>query len=154
MRKFNTPSRMAKLLAMLCKHKGLELIYLKPQDANMEDDTVSGRVILGDNWEKIEMPIPMFIYVNSYLFLHQIKVTNYLKIKTRLSINQFGIISKNDLPTQLIKSNIIGHLAIPTKDIIQYEDIINYIDEYKIVVMKPVKSLQGKNVYILRKKDN
>jgi len=113
-RKANKPGKKAKVFAIMCKNEGLELIYINPKDVDRKRNVVNGRIYLNNEWVRIEISIPKFIDVNPYLFLSHKKLMSYLKRTTKLSIDQFGIISKYDLQKKLLENKKLSEFAIPT----------------------------------------
>lgn len=154
LRKIDKPSKIAKIIAITCKQQGIELVYFTPKDVNLKTHMVNGKIFLNNQWVKIEVPIPKCIDVNPYLYFSNKKVMGYLNRNSILSPNQFGIISKDKLQRKLLESGKVNYLAIPTSKISNFNDLLDYVIRFKKVVVKPKNGLQGKNVYVLKVKDN
>src|SRR5699024_2967614 len=150
-RKNSKPLKAAKIIAITSKQQGIDIVYFTPKDVDMEREKINGKILLHNQWTNIEVLIPKFIDVNPYLFLSNSKVMDFLNKKTILSPNQFGIIAKDKLQETLLSSNKIKHLAIPTDEIHRYGDILKLLERHVNVVIKPIKGLGGKNVYILKR---
>ena len=155
MRKSKSPSFMAKFIAITCKNQGIELIYMTPEDVNIKSNTVNGYIYLNNEWEKVTVPIPSFIDISPHLFTYKKykKILNYLKKNTKLSIDERHIILKDELQFQLRKNKDFYHIAIPTKKLNAFSDLTKWLDKYKTIVVKPVRGLQGNDVYILKKEE-
>src|SRR5699024_2058543 len=68
MRNFRKPSYLAKLVAVVSKYQGIELIYLRPSDVNVKKGTVNGRMFIDNSWVSVEVPLPKFIDISPYCF--------------------------------------------------------------------------------------
>lgn len=59
------PRKMAKLLAVLCKASGFELLYFTLKDVQT-DGMIEGEMYLHDQWVPVTADISAFIDVNAY----------------------------------------------------------------------------------------
>src|SRR5690625_4037649 len=143
LRTSRTPSMLAKLLAVTCKEQNIEFIYIIPQDICIKTDTVIGKSLIHGKWCPIETKIPKFIDVNPYFFNNKKykKTLNYLSEKSNLSIYNGYIILKDELQYYLNKHNKLSSIAIPTYKLNSFDRLVELIDNYNIVVVKPVKGL-------------
>lgn len=76
---------------------------------------------------------------------------NYLRNKTFLSDDRANVLSKIKLQNILRNDQEFSHLIIPTHKVRKFEDIIHYLNEYSSIVLKPLRGIQGRGVYILNK---
>lgn len=155
LRKKAKPSFMAKLLAITCKNYGLELIYITPKGIQMKSKKVNGYVYINNKWEKVTAPLPRFIDISPILFSHKKykEVLDYLKKNTKLSIDERHIILKSDLQKELQKNKKLSHLAIPTRNVTSFNDLLDWLKKYNTIVAKPVRGMQGNGVYIINYKE-
>lgn len=115
MRNFKTPNYMANLSAKLCEHHGLKLIYIRPQDVNIEKGTVQGKILIDNEWIKTEAPLPNFIDVSIYCYKKKNrKIMNYLREKVFLSDNNTNRLGKEKLQKILKQDTNFAHLTIPS----------------------------------------
>src|SRR5699024_12225950 len=85
MRNFRKPSYLAKLVAVVSKYQGIELIYLRPSDVNVKKGTVNGRMFIDNSWVSVEVPLPKFIDISPYCFKQKNrKIIEYLRKNTIL----------------------------------------------------------------------
>lgn len=149
MANFDKPTKLAKVIAMMCKNYHIDLIYLRPKDVNIEKNTVSGRVFRNNRWVKNEVKIPPFIDIAPYCFMKKNKeITDYLKEQTFLSDNRDNVITKEKLQERLKEDEKFSHLVIPTERVGQFEDILTFLEQYKTVVIKPIHGLKGRGVFM------
>lgn len=152
MRNFKNPTYMAKLTAMLCKYHDLDLIYLRPEDVNLEDNSINGKMYIDNKWIEVKTELPSFIDISQYCFKRKNNtIINYLRKNTLLSDNRRNILSKKMLQNQLLKSDIFKQLVIPTHNVEEFGEILKWLDKYASIVLKPIKGERGKGVYVLRK---
>src|SRR5699024_12441373 len=124
MRNFRKPSYLAKLVAVVSKYQGIELIYLRPSDVNVKKGTVNGRMFIDNSWVSVEVPLTKFIDISPYCFRQKNrKIIEYLRKSTILSDNRIVRMNNEELQYELNKANQFLHLVIPTIHSHNYTDI-------------------------------
>src|SRR5699024_8580879 len=95
-----------------------------------------------------------FIDVSPYCFKRNYKeVMDYLEEKTQLSsAGRYGF-DKKVLQTFLHGIENFKHLVIPTTKVNMFSDMVGFVEEHEVIVMKPLGGEKGKGVYILTKKE-
>lgn len=152
---FNKPTELAKITSLISRAYNIEVIYLRPKDVMIEESKVKGQVFIDNVWKEKITEIPDFIDVTPYCFKKvNIEKMNYIKEKTFLSDNRKNVISKIRLQNLLKEDKDFSNLIIPTHTLKEADDIVHYLDEYGTIVIKPLRGLRGRGVYILKKKDN
>src|SRR5699024_4213894 len=153
MRKPSQPGHMAKLLAIMCKHEGLDLIYLTPENVSAKTGKVNGKMLINKKWLNVEIDLPKFIDINPYFFTNKKykQIMNYLKDNTILSSDKKIPFPKDEL-YRFKNDEYISKFLIPTEKIESMESMKSFLEKYGTVVIKPVNSSQGKNILILNKK--
>jgi len=152
MRNFANPPYMAKLTAMLCKYHGIDLIYMRPSDINMETNMVNGKIFVKNRWQNVETELPPFIDISQYCFKKRNRdIINYLRNNTILSGDKINALSKEKLQNELKKDEAFRHLVIPTMRAKQFSDLEDFLNKYAAIVLKPIHGERGRGVYILRK---
>ena len=155
MANFNKPTKIAKYISLISQVYGIEVIYMRPSDIDIENETVTGKVFDNNEWVEKQTDIPPFIDIAPYCFKKENKaITDYLKRNTFLSDNQYGLLSKRALQEQLLKDPEFSHLVIPTHKVNSFEDMQYHLEKYSKVVLKPLGGLQGKGIYVLEKIEN
>lgn len=154
MRNFIKPTEMARLIAMLCKYHGMDLIYLRPRDVNMDNNSVRGKMLIDNKWITVETDIPKFIDISPYCFKAKNRhIMRYLRSKTQLSDDRTNRLSKVNLQIKLNEDKRFEHLVIPTISADKFENIEDSLKKYSTIVMKPIGGERGKGVYILKKEN-
>jgi len=152
MHNYKKPPQLVELITMASKHHNIDIIYMRPMDVDMERDVVRGRVLENNKWVERETEIPAFIDISPYCFKRKNKsVTDYLKEKTFLSDNRYNVLTKEKLQEKLKEDENFSHLVIPTENVESIKDIKSYLDKYSTIVLKPLRGIQGKGVFILSK---
>lgn len=152
MRNVKYPPKIAKLTAQICSHYDLQLIYIRPQDVNIENKTVKGKILKGTKWINVTRDLPKVIDMSQYCFKRKNRlIINFLRVNSYLTYDSNKIVSKEKLQTELFKDDRLKHLVIPTKRIETIESIIEFLDKYPKSIIKPVAGEKGNNVYMLTK---
>lgn len=155
MTNFNKPTELAKVTSLICKAYNIELVYLRPKDIMIEKNKVKGQVFINNKWKEKITDIPPFIDVVPYCFQNNNnEIMNYLKKKTFLSDDRTNVLSKIQLQDILKNDKDFSHLIIPTHNVKKAEDIIHYLNEYSTIVLKPLRGMRGRGVYVLNKENN
>lgn len=152
-RRSKKPGHIAKTLAIVSKYYDVELVYINPEDIEIGNDKVEGRILVKDKWVRKEVELPRFIDVKSTLFSYKKhrKKLRYLSKKSTLSVNKRLPLPKDQLYDSFGNDSDISPYLIPTKTVENTDDIFQMIKSYRKVVIKPVRSNGGKNVIIMNK---
>src|SRR5699024_10619021 len=130
-----------KLNAINCHFYGLEMVYFEPKDINMNNDTINGQVLTKDGW--IRKTVDIHKIINNKPFLGKQKaIYDYLERKSKLMIHSFG--GKEIVTKKFIEEGSHKYLLIPTKKVVNFNSILDYLQKYKKVVLKPVSADGGR----------
>src|SRR5690625_1208739 len=152
MTNFNKPTELAKITSLISKSYGMEIIYLRPKDVDIKTGKVRGKVLKNNTWVRKKTDLPPFIDISIYFFKKENeKIIDYLKKNSYLSDNRENVIRKRALQNHLKHDADFSHLVIPTHTIRKYETLLNYLEQYTKVVLKPSGGIRGKGIYILEK---
>lgn len=153
MRNGKRPSGLAKLTAMLCESQGINLLYMRPEDINIEENSVTGLIFEDNKWKKLEAAVPSVIDLNQACFKKKNRtIIHYLRKNSLLTYDTKNPLNKQELMSKLEEDNNFSYLAIPSSKTDNFENMINFLGEHESIVMKPIHSDRGRGVYILRKK--
>lgn len=155
LRRFNKPNHMAKLLAMICEHQGIRLLYFNPKGVMIENNKIKGNMLFNNKWIEVEVDTPRFIDINPNYFNSKKyqDIVNHLNKHSILSADKRMPLAKDRLQEVFKDDPKVSKYLIPTKNITTYSDIEEYVDKFNTVVLKPVFSNQGRNVFILKKEE-
>ena len=154
LRNRKSPSKLSRLLAMSCKSRGIDVIYMTPWGVNKETGTVDGKAFINNEWVSIRTSLPPFIDISPYCFKKMDKrVIDYLKEKTILSYNRENLINSEKLHLKIKADTELNAFALPSSRMQKFEDILKETHKYKCVILRPV-NYSGKRVYIINKNDD
>lgn len=156
--RFNTnpPKVFFRLLSITAQSNNTELIYITPKSINISKGVINGKMLINDQIVDIEREIPQFIDISPYFFNKRNKKKyqkelHFLQKNSELSINEKGIINKDELQKVLSSSKIFKNFSIPTNDLKNYNDLINQIENSGKLIVKPVTGAQGRGVIAIEK---
>ncbi|WP_193065546.1 YheC/YheD family protein [Oceanobacillus oncorhynchi] len=150
MASFREPTKLATITSLIAKSYGIEVIYMRVRDVNIEEKKVYGKVFVNNQWIEKKTDIPPFIDVVPYCFKRKNKrVMDFLRKETFLSDDRSNVITKEKLQNILSEDNEFSHLMIPTHKFKTFDDMYNYLISYNKVVLKPGKGIQGKGIYFI-----
>ncbi|MFD1416285.1 YheC/YheD family protein [Oceanobacillus jeddahense] len=146
MQPFRKPTPFAKNISIKAKSKGIDILYMHPSYINEDDHTTSGLILNGDTWEEVQTNIPETIDVSAFClkFKHTIE---YLRKHAYLTEDGRNKISKERIQKIMEKDKYFQKYAIPTCRCKTFSIIKGYLSKYGEVVVKPIYSQLGKNIY-------
>lgn len=150
------PGLLAELISKLGKHYNTEILYLTPDDVDIESGMVKGKFMLSHEWINVTTNLPKIIDISPYCFnAKNIEITKYLKKNTYLTDNRTNPLTKEKLQRLLLNEKDFSHLLIQTAKVPSVVELNEFINKYNTVVLKPVGGEKGRGVYIIEKnKDN
>ncbi|WP_080872504.1 YheC/YheD family protein [Oceanobacillus timonensis] len=150
MRNLPNPDSLARTTSLIAKSYGIELLYMNPEDVDIKEEKVQGKVLINNKWIDKKTDIPPFIDTVPYCFKPGTKeVMDFLEQETMLSEDRKNVITKEYLQDVLSKDEAFSHLMIPTHRMETLEDLHYYLRIYQKVVLKPESGLRGKNIYFM-----
>ena len=154
MRNNKNPTELAKLVSITSKSYGIDVIYLRPKDVDMLNGKVSGKIFINNKWIQIQTELPKFIDISRFCFKRKNReIINYLRENTILSDDGRISFNKKRLQEKLSEDPKFKNLVIPSKIANEFDDILNFVEDYKKIVLKPVSGQFGDGIYILIKDD-
>lgn len=156
MRSKSKPGHMAKLLAIMCQYEGIDFICFTPEDVSIETKTVTGYMLIKKKWKKVTTELPGFIDINPNYFNKNeyIELIRFLKENTFLSSDKRMPLPKDKLQKVFKSDPEISQYLIPSKNVDKIEDVKGFINKYSTVVLKPVLSNKGRNIYKIKKEES
>lgn len=146
------PGELAEIIAVACAYKGIPFIYLNPKDIVVDQKKVTGRILVGDKWQRATVPLPKFIDISPYCFKMSPDKLNFLRENSVLSDTGENRFNKVRLQNLLLEDENFKHLVIPTKTVKSLEDIIDYLNKYNHTILKPQSGQFGIGVISLKKR--
>lgn len=147
------PGHLARLMSMVGKEHGLKIVYFNLKDVNIDENTINGKMLVNNKWIDVEVNTPKFTDINPNLFRRKKyqKQINHLRNHTHLSVDKRMPLPKDKLQEAFTDDPNVSKYLIPTINITSFEDIISFMKEHDEIVLKPVYSNQGKNIYKISK---
>ncbi|MFD2628883.1 YheC/YheD family protein [Oceanobacillus kapialis] len=151
MRNYKQPAKFVTLLSKAAKYYGIRIVYCQPADVNMAQKTVTGKVLINNEWVKKEVPLPYYIDLNTYCFRFKEIITFLKEHCFLLSKGSYG--TKNTVYKRLEKDGKFKHLLIPTLDISSYSEFLSALTVYNKLILKPRKGHKGQGIYLISYSD-
>ncbi|WP_194165647.1 YheC/YheD family protein [Oceanobacillus sp. CFH 90083] len=152
MQPFKEPTDLAKEISIEAKSKGISILYMNPSDINEDNHTASGLILDGDTWEMAERNIPEIIDVSAFCLKYKQKIS-YLQERAYLTEDGKNKISKESVQKMLEEDLHFQKHAIPTARCKTFSIIKGFLMKYGEVMVKPVYSPPGENVYKISQVD-
>lgn len=153
LRKYENPGNMAKLIAIMCRYEGINLIYMNPDSILTNSNKVKGKMLIGKKWTDVEVDIPKYIDIAPTLFNNKKlkEKLDYLKGNSTLSVDKRMPLPKDKIQPLFKNDQEVKKYLIPTINIKSFDDIKDFLTKHEKIVLKPVRSNRGKNVILLRR---
>ena len=143
------PNKMLRMLAKMCAYYGNELVYFRPGDINYESKTIHGQILIDNQWETREVPIPPYIDINPPC-LKKKKVASFLKKYSTLSLNK-NLGTKEEVNQKIVEEGTFKDLIIPYILSDGFESFDRFLSKHKKVILKPKNGIQGKRIYMVER---
>ncbi|MBT2601442.1 YheC/YheD family protein [Oceanobacillus sp. ISL-74] len=150
MREYKNPDHMVKLIALIGKAKGIEIVFIHPSEVDIENNRVSGRILVDDRWFRTSMRVPKVIDISAFCMKYT-EVVKFLRRKAILTENGKKRLTKEKLQKELKRDEDFEKHLIPTINLEFISPLTGFLSLYGKVVVKPVYSQRGTGVYIIEK---
>ncbi|MDC3416585.1 YheC/YheD family protein [Aquibacillus salsiterrae] len=136
--------------AAVAKAEGIDFYYFTPGMVDFKQNIVYGKVYQKGTWVSKELPFPDVIYnAGPPLTEKQKKIHSRLRKTIPFLSNPVG--SKLSVFYKIKKSNQFTEYLIPYKKVSSPNTVIDYLEEYGKVVVKPVTGHQGEGIHFIQK---
>lgn len=152
MRNFKNPTFMVNVLSLTAKAKGIDLLYFRAEDINMEKNKINGLLFEDNEWKNYETDIPKIIDTNTLCLKHK-KAIQYLKEHAYLTENGERTFKRRSYMEKLSNKESFNSLIIPTKEYTSFSALKAYLSLYNEIVLKPSASKKGAGIYRVSKND-
>src|SRR5699024_1777250 len=154
LRNRKSPSKLSKLLAMSCKSRGIDVIYLTPECVNIDTNIVEGKAYVKNQWVSVKTTLPFFIDVSPYCLKKMGSgMIEYLEKQSILSNSLENPINKIMLQSKIESNADLKRFSIPTSRIRNFEDILELTNNINHVILKPLKIGNNNSIYTINKND-
>ncbi|WP_410497254.1 YheC/YheD family protein [Cellulosilyticum sp. ST5] len=140
--------------ACAAKELGADFMYFTLNDVNYEKRQIHGYILVDGKWKRANRPFPN-VMINAYVpKRHHSLRALYELLRLEIPHTTFWVGDKMMINNQLKKGGLFEKYIIPSKKIASVKDVFHFLEQYPKVVIKPLNSRQGKNVYYIEKTTN
>lgn len=133
--------------------QGAKLIFFTSEDVDFNKEIINAKMY---NSFEIKTQLEGFPDV-----IHNINPTTSLnrsdaekKLRKQIPFTTFGIGDKFNLPLKFVKKKLFVELLVPFKIMTGVDITINFMEENKKAVIKPIRGRQGQKIYFIEKKSS
>lgn len=142
------PGIVARSVAYVCDHHDIEFFYFTPDDVDLNALKINGQFLIKGEWIHRKTSFPDVIdnapMKKRYEFVYSV-LSEYSFLTTK------RIGTKKEVFRKLERNGGFEDVLIPYS-LVEYESEIKpMLNEYKSVLLKPVSSNQGRNIYVIEK---
>ncbi len=148
------PEKVKKAYAysVVAKAEGVEFFYFTPGKVDIPNQKIIGKYYENGSWIEKEYPFPDVIYNASYPLTSKAeKIVDYLY--DRIPFTSHSIGSKLSVYKRIQRGKEFHHYQIPTIELTNPNILLDMINLYSKVVIKPTVGHQGENILFIEKED-
>lgn len=137
--------------ACAAKELGADFMYFTLKDVNYEKRQIHGYILVDGEWKRAKKPFPD-VMINAHVPKrdHRLRAL-YDLLRLEMPRTTFWVGDKMMVTRHLQKGKVFEKYIIPSKKIASVKDLFHFLKQYPKVVIKPLNSRQGKNVYYIEK---
>lgn len=146
LRKYKHPMNKDFVAALIAKEKNVDAIFFNIEDVNFKNMTIEGLSLRNGQWERSISYIPDVIYndiprKSDEKLYKKLEDSGVIFTTHRLGIN------KKDFQHIMMRDDILSNFSIPTFSYKTVDDLINIIEQYKAIFIKPNRGHKGEGMY-------
>lgn len=145
MRTYKNPGRLGRITSMVCNNLGVDFFFFNPEDVNFKTKTINGLFYINGRWRRQETGFPLAV---DNEVTHDQKFMQALDQESYLACHLIG--SKQQVFERLKKAGGFDEVLIPYVTIRSLNDIYDFMKEHGHILLKPIVSNQGRNIYTVR----
>ncbi|MFB5190137.1 YheC/YheD family endospore coat-associated protein [Alicyclobacillus fastidiosus] len=133
--------------------EGAELFYFSPRRIHLETKTIDGLVYEGGRYRERTMPFPDVIYNDSYPRSRggARLVDALFEVIPRTS---HSVGDKMSVYRRIQEGKAYAHYLIPSRSVQVAKDVVEYANEHRRIVLKPVVGHQGKGIVCVHRQQD
>ncbi len=136
--------------AAVAKMMEVDFVFFTPSSVNFEEQRIQGYIFEKGSWIKKEMGFPDVIYNASPMkTVSQKKI--YRKLKKTIPFTSHSIGNKMKVFRKIENVPEFSHYLIPSKKVYEFKDILDAIQEFNKVVVKPLSGNHGEMVMFIER---
>jgi hypothetical protein len=139
--------------SIVAKGEGVEFFYFTPGKVDIESQTIFGKYYESGVWIDKKYPFPDVIYNASYRSSEKAeRIIEYLS--ERIPFTSHSVGDKLSVHKRIEKGKDFEQFLIPTLELTDVKQLLNMINLYPKIIMKPITGNQGSDILFIEKKDN
>lgn len=149
------PEKVKKAYAysVVAKAEGVEFFYFTPGKVDIENQKIIGKYYENGEWIEKEYPFPDVIYNASYPLGEKAERTfDYLS--ERITFTSHSIGDKLSVYKRIKEGKEFKQYLIPTLELTNVKDLLDMINLYPKIIMKPITGHQGEGILFIEKEDD
>ncbi len=144
MRTYKDPGRLGRITSMICHNFGLDFFFFNPEDVNFETKTINGQFYINGRWRRQETGFPLAV---DNEVLHDQAFMQALDKECYLTCHFIG--SKRQVFERLKKAGDFEDVLIPFTVVKSVKDVEDFMDKHGHILLKPIVSNQGRDIYTI-----
>ena len=139
--------------AVVAKAEGVEFFYFTPGKVDIENQKINGKYYENGVWIDKDYPFPDVIYNASYPLSEKAERTvDYLS--ERIPFTSHSIGNKSSVQNRIKNGKDFKQYLIPTRELTNFKDLLDMINLYPKIIMKPISGHQGEGILFIEKEDD
>lgn len=139
--------------SVVAKAEGIEFFYFTPGKVDIKNKTILGKYYDNGVWLDKKYPFPDAIYNSSYpLTANAERIVDYLS--ERIPFTSHSVGDKLTVYKRIEKGKDFKQYLIPTVKLVNIELLMDMINLYSKVIIKPVSGHQGGGILFIEKQDD
>ncbi|MFC0013590.1 MULTISPECIES: YheC/YheD family protein [Allobacillus] len=130
--------------------QGSTIFFFSSQDVDLENKKIEADIFRDGSWTRDSFDYPDVIHNGfSQNIFNQSRVER--KLRREIPFTSFVFGDKLQLPKRIVENRKYAELLIPFTIIQDEQKVIDYIERYQKVVLKPIRGARGENIYFAEK---
>lgn len=143
---------LGRTLTYISKYYDIDFFVFTYDDVDLENETIDGLFFEGGRWIKKRTEFPDIV---DNVPMDKRKYPEIFKaLKRKAIFTTPGLGSKAFIFNKMKESKKFEDLIIPTDEVASYDDLQNYLQKYKKIVLKPTLGSKGRNIFVLNLSDD
>lgn len=138
--------------AAVARMEDVDFFYFSYGDVDFKTETINGWIYDRGNWLRVVRNFPDVV-INTCIpkTKHQSRIGRKLKKRTIFTSQPVG--HKMKVYKRILKGEEFASYLIPSFPVLESRDILSFLENESIAVLKSYRGHHGKNVYMIEKKE-
>ena len=145
------PEKRIQALVNESNKRNLTIFFFSSKDVDFEREKIAGEVFQNGEWKVKQFPFPDVIH-NIFPQAKAIQSKTEKRLRKMIPFTTYGVGDKFYSAKKLVEARKFAHLLVPFKITTDEFIVKKFIEENKIVVLKPIRGRQGQNIYFVDKR--